>query len=39
VRVDHFDSTEAVSVIPRELIEDVGTQRVLDAAKYVLGCH
>jgi len=25
--------------IPRELIEDVGTQRVLDAAKYVFGCH
>ena len=37
VRISLMDSTQSVSVVTRELIEDVGAGRVLDAAKYVSG--
>jgi iron complex outermembrane recepter protein len=37
VRVDVFDAPQSISIITRELIEDVGADRILDAAKYVSG--
>lgn len=39
VRVSLFDSTQAVSVITRDLIEDIGAGRIVDAAKYVAGVY
>ena len=37
VRISLLDSTQSVSVVTRELMEDIGAGRVLDAAKYVSG--
>ncbi len=37
VRVSLIDSPQSVSVITRDLIDDIGATRVLDAAKYVAG--
>jgi len=37
VRISLFDSTQSVSVVTRELIEDIGAGRALDAAKFVSG--
>lgn len=39
VRVSLFDSTQAVSVVTRDLIEDIGAGRIVDAAKYVAGVY
>lgn len=39
VRVSLFDSTQAVSVVTRDLIEDIGAARIVDAAKYVAGVY
>ena len=39
VRISLMDSTQSVSVVTRELIEDVGAGRILDAAKYVSGVY
>ncbi len=39
VRVSLFDSTQSVSVVTRDLIEDIGAGRVVDAAKYVAGVY
>jgi iron complex outermembrane receptor protein len=35
VRTDVFEAPQSVSIITRELIDDVGADRILDAAKYV----
>jgi iron complex outermembrane receptor protein len=37
IRVSVFDAPQSISVVTRDLIEDVGALRVLDAAKYVSG--
>ena len=37
VRVSLMDSTQSVSVVTRDLIEDIGAGRIMDAAKYVAG--
>lgn len=37
VRVNVFDAPQSISVITRDLIDDVGADRILDAAKYVSG--
>lgn len=37
VRVSLLDSPQSISVITRDLIDDIGAGRVLDAAKYVAG--
>jgi len=34
VRMDLMESTQSISVVTRELIEDISADRVLDAAKY-----
>lgn len=39
VRISLMDSTQSVSVVTRELIEDIGAARVLDAAKYISGVY
>jgi len=39
VRVSLFDTTQSVSVVTRDLIEDIGAGRILDAAKYVSGVY
>jgi iron complex outermembrane receptor protein len=39
VRVSLIDSTQSVSVVTRDLIEDIGAARVIDAAKYVSGVY
>lgn len=39
VRVSLFDSPQSVSVVTRDLIDDIGAGRVLDAAKYVAGVY
>jgi len=39
VRVSLLDSTQSVSVVTRDLIEDIGAARVIDAAKYVSGVY
>jgi iron complex outermembrane receptor protein len=39
VRLSLFDSTQSVSVVTRDLIEDVGAGRVVEAAKYVAGVY
>lgn len=38
-RVELFESTQSVSVVTRDLIEDIGAGRVVDAAKYVAGVY
>ena len=38
-RVSLFDTTQSVSVVTRDLIEDIGAGRVVDAAKYVAGVY
>jgi len=37
VRMDLMDSTQSISVVTNEFMQDVGTSRMLDAAKYVSG--
>ena len=37
VRVNVFDATQSISVIPLDLMLDISATRVLDAAKYVSG--
>src|SRR5258708_3586687 len=37
VRIDVFDAPQSVSVISRDLIDDISAGRILDAAKYVSG--
>lgn len=37
VRISILNSTQNVAVVTRELIDDVGTGRLLDATKYVAG--
>jgi iron complex outermembrane recepter protein len=37
VRVSLFDSPQTVSVVTRDLIDDIAPGRILDAAKYVAG--
>lgn len=39
VRISLFDSTQSVSVVTRDLIEDIGAGRIVDAAKYVAGVY
>lgn len=39
MRVSLFDSTQSVSVVTRDLIEDISAGRVVDAAKYVAGVY
>lgn len=39
VRVSLLDTTQSVSVVTRDLIDDIGAGRVLDAAKYVSGVY
>lgn len=39
VRVSLLDSTQSVSVVTRDLIDDIGAGRMLDAAKYVAGVY
>ena len=38
-RVALFDTPQSVSVVTRDLIEDIGAGRVIDAAKYVAGVY
>ena len=38
-RIPLFDSTQSVSVVTRELIEDISAGRVVEAAKYVAGVY
>ena len=38
-RVELFESQQSISVVTRELIEDIGAGRVVDAAKYVAGVY
>lgn len=38
-RVSLFDSPQSISVVTRDLIEDIGAGRVVDAAKYVAGVY
>jgi len=37
VRIDLMEATQSISVVTRELIDDISTDRLLDAAKYVSG--
>jgi len=37
IRMDLMDSTQSISVVTNEFMQDVGTSRMLDAAKYVSG--
>jgi len=37
IRRDLMDSTQSISVLTNEFINDIGTARVLDAVKYVAG--
>jgi len=37
VRMDLMDSTQSISVVTNEFMQDVGTSRMLDALKYVAG--
>ena len=39
VRISLLESTQSVSVVTRDLIEDIGADRVVDAAKYVAGVY
>lgn len=39
VRMSLLDASQSMAVITRELIEDVGASRILDAAKYVAGVY
>lgn len=39
VSVSLFDTTQSVSVVTRELIEDISAGRVIEAAKYVAGVY
>ena len=38
-RVALFDSTQSISVVTRDLIEDISAGRVVEAAKYVAGVY
>ncbi len=38
-RIALFDSPQSVSVVTRDLIDDIGAGRVIDAAKYVAGVY
>jgi iron complex outermembrane recepter protein len=38
-RVSLFDSPQSISVVTRDLIEDIGAGRVVEAAKYVAGVY
>ncbi|KXU34998.1 hypothetical protein AXK11_07480 [Cephaloticoccus primus] len=37
VRMDLMDSTQSISVVTNEFMQDIGTDRLLDAVKYVAG--
>jgi len=37
IRMDLIDSTQSISVVTNEFMQDVGTDSLLDAAKYVAG--
>jgi len=37
IRMDLMDATQSISVVTNEFMQDVGTGRLLDAAKYVAG--
>jgi len=37
IRMDLMDSTQSISVVTNEFMQDIGTSRMLDAAKYVAG--
>jgi len=39
IRISLLDSTQSVSVVTRDLIDDIGAGRILDAAKYVSGVY
>ena len=39
VRISLMDSTQSVSVVTHDLIEDIGAGRVLDAVKYTSGVY
>ncbi|MGC4074134.1 MAG: TonB-dependent receptor [Nibricoccus sp.] len=39
MRISLLDSTQSVSVVTRDLIDDIGAGRVIDAAKYVSGVY
>ncbi len=39
VRLSLFDATQSVSVVTRDLIEDISATRVVEAAKYVAGVY
>ena len=39
VRISLFDSTQSISVVTRDLIEDISAGRAVDAAKYVAGVY
>ncbi|MFT3783310.1 MAG: TonB-dependent receptor [Nibricoccus sp.] len=39
VRTSLLDSAQSMAVVTRDLIEDIGAGRVLDAAKYVAGVY
>src|SRR4051812_36545260 len=35
VRAEVFDAPQSISAIPRDLLDDVAANRIIDAAKYV----
>jgi len=37
IRMDLMESTQSISVVTNEFMQDIGTSRMLDAAKYVAG--
>jgi len=37
IRMDLMNSTQSISVVTNEFMQDIGTSRMLDAAKYVAG--
>lgn len=37
VAINVFDASSSISVIPQDLLEDISSSRILDAAKYVSG--
>jgi iron complex outermembrane recepter protein len=39
VRISLMDSTQSVSVVTRDLIDDIGAGRIVEAAKYVAGVY
>jgi len=39
IRMDLMDSTQSISVVTNEFMQDVGTGRVSDAVKYVAGVN